>query len=381
MENATPFYTAAREVSALIVNHFLYHMEIARQRGTVEVALPPDVRTVENMIDVAFWTSLRKEEGRSPRISLVYLSPEQARKTLVLTKPLLFTPENLTKLAPGLERSGIHLGIWRMEEELYIWGSTLSVPDLSFVLDVSEPALLVIKHRSLSGYGKFTNVAVLQGDKVKVVDETKGISEDAPAILQWLMGAELPLARNESVNILIQLALSMRSHGRGGILLVVPGDSDAWMDSIIQPMSYAITPRVQSLAELVRSNGSEISPNMWQTALRREIDHLAGLTAIDGATVITENHQLLAFGAKIGMKEGGSRVKRISVIEPIAGSEARVIHPAQGGGTRHLSAAQFVHDQRNATALVASQDGQFTIIHWSEARKSLLAHRIESLLL
>ena len=56
-------------------------------------------------------------------------------------------------------------------------------------------------------------------------------------------------------------------------------------------------------------------------------------------------------------------------------------HPAQNGGTRHLAAAQFVYDQRNALALVASQDGNFTVFAWSENLNLVHAHRIDVLLL
>jgi len=377
----TTTYKAAREVSQTIIQHFVNSTAAALNRGATNLAGIPDVKIVEAIVDVAFWTSLRKEEGNTPRISLVYLSPDQANKNLLLNKPLLLTPENLTRLAPGLERAGIHVGVYLMEGELYIWGTTMSVPELCFVLDVSEPALLVIKHRSSSGNGKFTNVAVLQGDKVKVVDETKGYDADTPPMLQWLLGSRLPVDRNEPVNVLIQLALSMRDHGRGGILLVVPAGSQSWLDSIIQPMAYSIIPVKQGLADLVRQNDERITQTVWQSALRREVDHLAGLTAIDGATVINAQHELLTFGAKIGRKRGGTRVERISLIEPIVGGEARHLHPGQSGGTRHLSAAQFVHDQRDAMALVASQDGQFTIFTWSEKEDIVLAHRIESLLL
>ena len=37
----------------------------------------------------------------------------------------------------------------------------------------------------------------------------------------------------------------------------------------------------------------------------------------------------------------------------------------QLGGTRHISAAQFAQDQHDAVALVASQDGRFTVFAWS----------------
>jgi hypothetical protein len=46
-----------------------------------------------------------------------------------------------------------------------------------------------------------------------------------------------------------------------------------------------------------------------------------------------------------------------------------------------LSAAQFVFDQRDASALVASQDGRFTIFQWSPCDEMVHAHRVEALLL
>ena len=57
------------------------------------------------------------------------------------------------------------------------------------------------------------------------------------------------------------------------------------------------------------------------------------------------------------------------------------MHAAKVGGTRHLSAAQFIHDQKDAVALVASQDGHFTIFSWSTLQNRLQAHRIDTLLL
>jgi DNA integrity scanning protein DisA with diadenylate cyclase activity len=57
------------------------------------------------------------------------------------------------------------------------------------------------------------------------------------------------------------------------------------------------------------------------------------------------------------------------------------VHPAQNGGTRHLAAAQFVYDQKDAIALVASQDGQFTVFAWSVEMQMVHAHRIDVLLL
>jgi len=102
---------------------------------------------------------------------------------------------------------------------------------------------------------------------------------------------------------------------------------------------------------------------------------------VDGATVITGSYELLAFGAKIVRRLKSPQVVRVIVTEPIEDSVAAVSEPSELGGTRHLSAAQFVHDQRDAIALVASQDGRFTVFAWSPCEDMVHAHRIDVLLL
>jgi hypothetical protein len=96
---------------------------------------------------------------------------------------------------------------------------------------------------------------------------------------------------------------------------------------------------------------------------------------------MTDRYDVLAFAAKIGRRDESARVDQVIVTEPIDGSMPSAMHPTQLGGTRHLSAAQFVHDQRDASALVASQDGRFTIFKWSECDGMVHAHRVEALLL
>ena len=120
---------------------------------------------------------------------------------------------------------------------------------------------------------------------------------------------------------------------------------------------------------------------MWNSALRREVDTVAGLTALDGAVIITDQYELLAFGAKITRPQESAEVESMVLTEPIIGNFANVVNPSHHGGTRHLSAAQFIHDQRDALALVASQDGRFTIFAWSPCENMVHAHRIDTLLL
>ena len=376
-----PTYQAARIIAPQVEAIFASHLDAAKESGEEDLAPLPSAFVVEAIIDATFWASLRKEEGHSPKISLAFLPPQQAGNPLIFKQRLPLTPTVLTKIAPGVERAGIHIGVWEEEGELYLWGTTTSIPNFCFVLDVSEPALLVIKHRRIYGFGKFTNIAVLKGDQIKIVDVNSARLPDSPPMLLSLLDLTAPSHWNDTVNVLIQLAVSMRSHQRGGTLLVVPTGTNSWLQSIIKPIQYGIQPAFCGLSNLLRQDRKEASQIFWQTALKREVEHMAGLTAVDGATIISDEYELLAFGAKIGRAKGKDLIEELSFVEPIAGGGAVVMHPAKVGGTRHLSAAQFVHDQNGAIALVASQDGHFTIYTWSPTQSRVQAHRIDTLLL
>lgn len=341
----------------------------------------PSLEAIEGLVDAAFWASLRREEGFSPKISLAFLRPEQTVSPLLFELPLALGPASLARLAPAVERQGIHLGVWEEDDgRLSVWGTTRDVPIACFVLEVVEPGLLVVKHRR-SESGKFVNVLVLQGDQVKVIDERMSSLPDCPPLLTSLLGFHSPRTRHERINPLVELAASMRAHHRGGTLLVVPAGADAWRDSIVQPIAYRVQPSFNGLADLMRRELAARDERAWQDEFDRAIAAVAGLTAVDGATVIADDYALLAFGAKISRLGGHARIQRVIVTEPIQGSAAAIVHPSELGGTRHLSAAQFVLDQPGAVALVASQDGRFTLFAWSPCEELVHAHRVEALLM
>jgi hypothetical protein len=367
-------YPPARSVAATVEDHFRRH-----SRGAAPI---PDARAVEQIVDAAFWASLRREEGRGPKISLAYLPPAAAGPSLLLEQHLALDPATLTRLAPAAERPGIHIGVWSDGDEPYVWGATRTLPPLCFVLEVVEAGLLVIKHRRADradGGGKFGNVAVLEGDQVKIVDATGVLALPCPEFVASLLSLDAPTSRGESV--LLQLALSMRAHRHGGSLLVVPHGSDEWRESILWPVMYAVSPPFAGLREILRAVPDGRTPGGATPGFRAAIEAIGGLTAVDGATVLSDEWDVVAFGAKIGRRAGSVPVEQVTVTEPIVGRAPVTLHPTQLGGTRHLSAVQFVHEQRDAMALVASQDGQFTVFMWSEPEQLVHGYRVEALLL
>lgn len=380
---ADPAYPAARTVAEVVRAHFARHLTAARLQGRIDLGPEPESADIEAIIDAAFWASLRREEGVTPTISLALLPPSAAGQALTFATRLPLRPAALAKLAPAVERPGIHLGVWREAGELTVWGTTRSIPAFCFVLEVIGSGLLVIKHRS-EPFGKFVNIAVLEGDQVKIVDERSSSIPDCPGMLKSLLGQVIPADGGESVNLLVHLAASMRAHKRGGALLVVPNGSgvpSTWRESIVEPILYDVEPDFSELADLMRRESAERRTHEWQDDLRRAVDATAGLTAVDGATIVSRHYELLAFGAKIARRKSHPQVEKVLLTEPIEGHQPQVVTPSQLGGTRHLSAAQFVQDQPDTLALVASQDGKFTVFLWSPCDNIVHAHRIEALLL
>jgi hypothetical protein len=379
---STPAYAVARVVAPTVAEHLRLHRAALPPQDPDQppFELLPEAEHVEALVDVAFWASVRREEGYIPKISLAFLRPTPEICPLVFEQPLPLDPAALTRLAAAVERPGIHLGVWPSGEDLIVWGTTHMIPPFCFVVEVVGPGVLVLKHRPRHESRKFVNVAVLEGDRIKIIDERASAIVDCPAVLTSMLGFDLTSLGDDALNIQVQLALSMRRHGRGGILLFVRAGTNEWRESIVHPIRYAVQPPFCELSELLLRRDA-MPPHEWHEAIDRAVESLAGLTAVDGATVLTHQYELLVFGAKIARRESSPPIEQILVTEPILDAQPQRMHPGELGGTRHLAAAQFVHDQRDAVALVASQDGRFTIFAWSACDGAVHAHRVEALLL
>lgn len=338
----------------------------------------PDVDEVAQAIDIAFWASLRREEGETPTISLAFVAPAAAPDALRFHRPLPLTPDAVARLAPAVKRPGMHLGVSRRRGVLGIWGTTRRVPPLTLVLEVIAAGVLVLKYRQATEHAKYVNVTVLEGDQLKVINQI-GELPGCPTPLTAQFGLDEPGSPwREMADILVQVAVSMRALAHGGTLLIVPDDHEVWRASLVRSIPYALTPPYRALA----LGGSEsLDEEAREAARHAVVDAIAGLTAVDGATVLRGGRDIVAFGAKIVRRRGSAHVRHVLLSEPIEGNVPTVVSTTQLGGTRHLSGAQFVHDQRDALALVSSQDGRFTVFSWNNAAQQVGARRVEVLLL
>ena len=103
-----PAYPAARAAALRVQSQYGEHL---------------DAGTIEAIIDVAFWASLRREETYTPRISLAFVEPSQLNMPLMFERPVPLASQALTRLGPAVERPGVHLCVRRRQDELEGLGS------------------------------------------------------------------------------------------------------------------------------------------------------------------------------------------------------------------------------------------------------------------
>ena len=205
---------------------------------------------------------------------------------------------------------------------------------------------------------------------------------DCPTLLSTLLGFEPPDAWNGSVNVLVQLAVSMRAHRRGGLLIVVPPGTDSWRESIVQPIAYAVSPAFSELAYLLESGRDGRPGPQWQDSLRprgrcrRRADGRGRRNADD-------------------LRLRGPRVRREDRPPPRAaagraddGDRAHRGEHTRRRSTRRRSAARGICRRRSSSTISATrwrssraQDGRFTVFAWSPCIDMVHAHRVETLLL
>ncbi len=313
---------------------------------------------LQTLIEVSFWASLIQEEGKYHEFSLALCPQEFTTDSFVFESRVPLEAALLARLAPAFGPQENSIGVWFDEHgELFIWGFTPS-PGISLAVRVHEPGQLLVSFDF--GVAGFT--AYISGSRTEFVDPS-----NLPTNLRR---PELEGRGDDHA----QIAEFMRSLKCGGTLLLVNKDS-SWTDSIHQPVTFIGQPYEKIKDDILyrdeilkqESNNDPLTLHQHRTAREdadKSLEAIGNLTAVDGATLVTFDLVVLAFGAKIRAKNVDHKLERLVISEPFEGSVERELCLSELGGTRHQSAAQFVFDQKEAIAIVASQDGRLSVLGW-----------------
>ena len=243
-----PAYTVARTVAPTVAEHLRLHRAALPPSAAdrLPMELLPTAEHIEALVDAAFWASVRREEGYVPKISLAFLRPLPDVWPLMFATPLPLEPSALTRLAAAVEQPGIHLGVWPAyaagssdgaasarqagDDSLVVWGTTHYIPPFCFVVEVVGPGLLVLKHRPRHESRKFVNLAVLEGDRIKIIDERASLIADCPALLTSMLGFDYAELSDDALNVQVQLAVA-----GGRRFRVVRGEDDRGAPARFRP--------------------------------------------------------------------------------------------------------------------------------------------------
>lgn len=343
-----------------------------------ELSNLPSPQILLEIISVAFWASLTREEGEELHFSLALTTVDKGVPYYPLDRPIPLSRESIRKLANAYDRSVASLRVDKdADGKMCIWGGLMHTGDGICVIDAIEPGLLAIRYTP-------ETIAFIKGDSTTYLPI--GHVHHLPInLINFLMGElpqEIPKEERENTALLLtDLAPKIRQHRHGGTIVIVPSNANSWKTSLEQ--RYEISSNFNQITTIslldARPGRGQIarmfefqernnpdSVDRWINVsknlrlLREEAqDRLVRLALVDGALILTTQRKVIGFGA---------RLQRPSVdpSSPILVNEWDIIDNClrgqkeitQIGGTRHQSAANFVHDNPSSLTLVVSEDGR-----------------------
>lgn len=330
----------------------------------------PDIEHLAQLVDTTFWASFEKEEGRPLSFTVAFMQPEQGSERLVVFgEPLPYDVRGLAKLAPAIGTAGGALLVGPFARgELKIWGLiNNSAEILNF--KVIDPGSVIITYRVL-------NVAAISRSEAVLIRDPL-LTHSSAIWSRFRPGdenSEYDLWADPRTGAVLQTVMAMRALGHGGTLVIVP-NSDSWQRSVKLPIPYAgdglFSPFGSSIAELrdvLRDKEKTFQEEMyWRWVISEICRKLAQLTAVDGATLVTYDLDVIGFGAKLEPAPGSQAPSYVVNVDPLDHANwVKHLKPEQLGNTRHQSAARFVAEQKDAIAFVVSQDGEVTALAWGQ---------------
>lgn len=357
----------------------------------------PRLEELRELIEVAFWASLRSNEERPTRVRIALAPRSLVSDAFALASPVDYDEAQVAKLAHVVPPYGSLL-VSPETDGLKIWGLSRTTPGGGIDGIMAEVAAAGIVRVNIHMFRPF---AVFMGRSAFIIEGIGRVG--LAAYLQRTLRKRLP---NDDIVALHQgwhecivlgvLATMIVDQGHGGTILVVPNAEGEWLGSL-DPFAFKFSvpdntaqewirqhlPFNQSHSETITriyssnlSNEDKMTVTLsltsrpWQP--REAVQHIAPLAHCDGAIVITHDLRVLGFGAKITAREHAAAI--LCRLDPAPGLQELKSCPLESfGGTRHQSAARFVSVYRNTVAIVISQDRHMSVVHWSDKHNCVLA--------
>jgi hypothetical protein len=396
----------------------------------------PRAAALEQLLSIAYQASLLREEDRPVRFRLFVGNPARLRldegppeglHTLRFTRPRPYDEQEIRRLAAAAKYHRALIGVEALDEGGFqIWGILQSGPrwlpsarsgralpspgpNDVVVVRVSGPGLVSI------GVGDVTLGEIRAGHLQQLALDTfdaRWLSIRFSALRSELMdehvrdvgrtgvALEPNVVRKISQQMFKRVIAILREAHHGGTVLIVPEAHAATLlgDGGALRLKYAFAdgePRrrhrtlIRKILRELALAATDTKPppatagwSIYQESARPSIaaldeaslevsQLLAALGDVDGAVVLTDRLELLGFGAEItGPLPEIDTVRRALDLE---GSTWEMV-AIDSVGTRHRSAYRLCAHERDALAVVVSQDGAVQFVAWHDGLTTYWDH-------
>jgi hypothetical protein len=357
---------------------------------------PEPVATEEQigrLLDAAWSATLLEEEGRRGAFTLGFVSEEDARETscriLAFAAPMPCGAPTIAKLALATDPRETIVGVqWSPTHELEMWG-LLQLQDLSPLADVdTRPRFLHVTGFRPGGLLVESHARRLLLYMNGVAHWYESGAENITTLLRdTLHSTALSLGSTGGAlaHEFERLAERLVLAGRGGTVLIAgAGVTDV---RSFHPRGVHLPPTTtfrsantclreaflehEQLSKDGAGDADEESADRLRLDVEREhlsaLDHVARLSNVDGAVVMSPDLCVFGFGATIDLSEETviPAIDLFDLTETESPPHAITVNEFQGH--RHKSAVHFCAMQRTedearlALAIVASQDGTLSL--------------------
>jgi len=331
----------------------------------------PDRKQLENLVNAAFWASLRREEGRTLKFTLAYGSPS-LETDFRFSQPRPCSVEAISKLAPAVGNQIAYAGVSPSDAgELQLWGVTFGSHGLQ--LTVLDPGQLIIKF-------VMENVAAISGNEAVLIRDPYVIFSPCwDKFAPQVSSDQYSPWSDRRIKVVLTALRTMRGFDHGGVLVVVPNDN-SWSKSLNGAIPYEADKPCSVLGEIIKTlndpaegQKAESDVRIYESYLDTLSHALARLTSVDGATLVTFNLDIVGFGAKFCVRSETTSYSSLDqstliISDPLDhDNHTQTINLDDcDWGMRHRSAAQFIVENHDDVAFVVSQDGNVTAFVWEE---------------
>jgi hypothetical protein len=247
----------------------------------------------------------------------------------------------------------------------------------------------------------FMNLAVFNGADYRLLARAAGaeVHGRGRANVARMLGdnfaaTQTPATRTVTGIFLLAALDAMRSHGNGGMIVALPSEPRhrdpalEWLDfgrhRVLDAVSLAgayedYLPRLKGAADPMQAAfrvgglSGILTGSLEDTDLEmmKAAKLVGGLTAVDGAVVLSEELEILGFAATIrppaSVSHPASTICRCSYFELDPAPQGTEVEFSHLGGTRRQAAARLVAHNYDSVAITASHDGPLSLAVWLPA--------------